>query len=158
MYKRQAEYFAHAPWFRRDVCTNYQDVLEQYTDRNGRLPGGIPLAGTEKLTWLNQFTYDKQALHIVEGRDKDSVVGDMAITINTAIDRFFTYEVPDRDSQVDMFVYRTRGERKYHENLGRLTKRQLEHWYGQSIIDPAVYKIPKALIYVNFCVIKKGKY
>ena len=108
-----AQYFADAPWFRRDVCTNHRDVLEQYTDRNGRLPGGIPLAGTEKWTWRNQFTYDKQALHIVEGHDKDSIVGEMAITINTAIDIFFTYEVHDGDAQVDMFVYRTRGERNW---------------------------------------------
>ena len=132
--------------------------MEQYTDRNGRLPGGIPLAGTEKWTWINQFTYDKQALHTVEGRDKDDVVGDMAIKINKAISRFFTYDVLDRDSRVDMFIYRTRGERYYVENLRRLTNRQLERWYGQSIIDPDAYKIPKALVYVNFRFLKKGQY
>ena len=91
---KNAEYFADAPWFRRDVCTNHREILENYTDRNGRLPGGIPLVGTEKWTWLNQFTYTKEALHVVDGRNKTSVVGEMAITINRALKRFFTYEVP----------------------------------------------------------------
>ena len=82
----------------------------------------------------------------------------MAITISTATDRFFTYEVPDRDAQVDMFVYKTRSERNYVENLGPLTNSKLERWYGHSILDLDAYKIPKALIYVNFRFIKKGQY
>ena len=154
--KKNAEYFADAPWFRRDVCTNHREILENYTDRNGRLPGGIPLVGTEKWTWLNQFTYTKEALHLVEGRNKTSVVGEMAITINKALKRFFTYEVPARDARVDMFVYRTRGEIDYVQNLGSITNAQLERWYSQSIIDPEAYKLPKPQIYVNFRFLKKS--
>ena len=82
----------------------------------------------------------------------------MAITVNTAMNRFFTYEVPDRDAQVGIFVHRTRGERNYVENLGRLTNGQLERLYGQSSIDPDSYNNPKALIYINFRFIKKGQY
>ena len=57
-----------------------------------------------------------------------------------------------------MFVYRTRGEIEYVESLGRITNAQLQRWYGQSIIDPEAYKIPKAQVYVNFRFLKKGQY
>ena len=107
-----AGHFAEAPWFRRDVCMHHRWILERYVDEDGILPGGIPLAGTHKWTWLHQFTYRPQDLHITSDRTRRGVVGEMALNIHAAIDRFFTYDVPEDDADTDMFLYRTRGERE----------------------------------------------
>ena len=81
----------------------------------------------------------------------------MALNIHSAINRFFTFDVPEDNTDTDMFLYRTRGEREYVRNLLTLTNRQLERWRNQTVIDPAAYKIPKPLLYADFRFIKKGQ-
>ncbi|MEM9094860.1 MAG: hypothetical protein AAGC62_07800, partial [Pseudomonadota bacterium] len=57
---------------------------------------------------------------------------------------------------LDMFLFRTRGEEDYAQNLATITDEQIESWRGRSLIDPAALKFVKPQLHVNFRFIKKG--
>ncbi len=118
-------YFAQAPWFRRDVCTDHRPLLDHYGE-DGILPGGIPVDANATWTWRNHMCYENENVHDIPGRTFQGVVGEMAIIINQILTKFFTWTVPDETDNVSMFLFRTSGEENYVANLKTITNRQLE--------------------------------
>ena len=64
--------------------------------------------------------------------------------------------VPPEDFDVDMFVFRTRGEQDYVQELSTITAAELESWRGPIRIEPAALKFIKPQLHVNFRFLKKG--
>ena len=79
-----------------------------------------------------------------------------AIEVNRGLNRLFTFKTIPARLDADMFVFRTRGEESYVDNLATITTRQLERWTGRFSIDPAALKFVQPQLHVNFRFLKKG--
>ena len=106
--------FSYAPWFDRRVLeSEHVNILEQYVDEENLLPAGIPLESVQTWTWRCQFSFLPDELHVPRDRDYKSIRGQFAIQVNQGLRKLFTLTVPPEDFDVDMFVFRTRGEQDY---------------------------------------------
>ncbi len=151
--------WGRAPWFDRR-CLSHVDLLRRYADSRDELPGSIPVGATQTWTWSHQYSFVNSDLHVPRQRGLHSIKVEFAVSVNKGLNKLFTWDVPDAELNVDMCLFRTRGESDYVDALQGITDAQLEAWRqgltgdNPTLVDAAALRITKPVLCVDFRFLK----
>lgn len=146
--------FGRAPWFDRDAL-DLENLIGDYQDEVGWLPGRIPIAATETWCWRFQFACCDKDLVVGHGRTLLGVRREFARHAMNGFNGVMTWIAPPIEANSGMFLFRTCTEREYLTNISAIPAETLETWRGTTGVNRAAYCWPKPLLVAEFRYLRK---
>lgn len=139
-----------SPWFDKAAVKADGDHFSRYCDENGFLPGQIHVDCLSSWCWQRIFCAHNTELSVPNNRLPTSIREDFVEACYNGLNRLFRVDPIPENISVDMFVYRTRGEIPYVENLLNIPDATIEGWRDMVGVRQAAICIPKPLLRVEF--------
>ena len=149
--------FGQAPWFDRDAVEAADNHMERYLDSSGsHLPGAIHVSSLQTFAWQRQFCIRDNELRVPVQRTLAGIRADFARSANGGLCRLFEVDTIPATMNVDMFVYRTRGEVDYVQALSEIPVATIEGWRGRMMVTQQALCFTKPQLRVEFRFLSKN--
>ena len=152
---------AKAPWFERDAITAAREYADNappgeegrdsflpYLNARGRLPGDLPRSTLDSWVWRRVFCASDADLY-KDGTEMHKIRNDFVHHCLKGLQRLLNRDEME-EAVSDLFVYRTRGEMPYVEELDGLAAARIQDWAGGCYASDDALLLTRPLLQLDF--------
>ena len=147
--------FACAPWFDRAAVYAGDVPWQRYVDDDDELPGMVPLSALQTWAWLRWFCVNPDNLLVSHGCTPAESMARFVRQANCRLSRLWRTSPIPPELGLDMFQYRTNGEREYCRRLAAIPAASIQAWRGQFMVTDDAVCFGKPLVSVDFRFVRK---
>lgn len=121
--------YGQAPWLDRDAVLT-DGLVEEYVEEDDWLPYNIPIAAMNTWCCQNQFCCRDMNLVIIHNRTLAGFRAEFALKVMDGLNGINTWQVPAKEMETGIFLFRRYSERAYLTNLNAIPMATIEGWRG----------------------------